>query len=250
MFLTTVDINPQASPGELVNADYRTAEVFQRHGIQFCCGVRLPLETVCSVHGLELSLLIEELKKSTRTIQLPAGLPYDRWNIDFLIDYIINVHHYYISENFPVLGKELVEFAEEHKKKYPVYLDLCKEFEILSNDLLPHIRHEEVSIFPYLRQVAHAYDRKDSYARLLVKTMRRPLARMINDEHEMLASTMHKFRQLTNNYNHPANACTTHKVILSKLRDLDNDLAQHIYLENQVLFPKILDMEKELLATK
>jgi regulator of cell morphogenesis and NO signaling len=250
MFLTSFDISPQASPAELVNADYRMAEVFQRLGIQFCCGTRLPLETVCSGHGLDLTSLMEELRKSTRTIQLPAGLPYERWNIDFLIDYIINIHHYYINENVPALAKELEQFVEEHKKKYPVYSEICREFEILKNDILPHIRHEEESIFPYLRQVAHAYERKDTYARLLVKTLRRPLAKMINDEHEILTRTLHKFRQLTNNYSPPANACTSHKVILFKLRDLDNDLAQHVYLENHVLFPKILDMEKELLASK
>lgn len=250
MFLTTVDINSQASPAELVKADYRTAAVFQRHGIQFCCGTRMPLETVCSTQSLDLHSLMEELRKSTRTVQLPPGLPFDRWNVDFLIDYIINVHHYYIRENFPSLGKQLQHFAGDHQKKFPVYTTLVSEFEKLQKDLLPHIIQEEESIFPYLRQVAHAYEGKDSYARLLVKTLRRPLARMINDDHKILMETMQKFRQYTANYSHPENACASHKVVLSRLRDMDNDLAQHVYLENEVLFPKILRMEKDLLENK
>jgi regulator of cell morphogenesis and NO signaling len=247
MFLTTVDINPQSSPAELVNADYRTANVFQRLGIQYCCGARVPLETVCEAHGLDLGSLIEELRKSTRLTQLSSSLPFHTWNVDFLIDYIINVHHYYIREIFPSLEKELINFTGEHQEKYPVYTSLCAEFQKLKDNILTHINQEEESIFPYLRQVAHAYDRKDSYARLLVKTLRKPLARMINDDHQILVETMHKFRNWTNNYVHPASSCASHKVILSKLKELDNDLAQHVYLENKVLFPKILTMEKELL---
>lgn len=250
MFLTTVDITPQSSPNELVNADYRTAEVFERLGIQFCCGTRLPLETICSDQGLDLASLMEDLRKKTRVAQLPPSLPFEKWGIDFLIDYIVNVHHFFIKETFPSLGKELIRFAEEHRKKYPFYSTLYEEFEKLQTEILPHICHEEETIFPYLRQVAHAYERKDSYARLLVKTLRKPLARIINDDHKILIETMYRFRQWTNNYSHPANACTSQRVILSRLQELDNDLAQHVYLENEVLFPKILKMEKELLESK
>jgi regulator of cell morphogenesis and NO signaling len=249
MLLTIVDINPQTSPAELVNADYRTAKVFQRFGIPYCCVPRLPLETVCAQHGLDLSALLEELRRSTGMTHLPSGLPFDSWSIDFLIDYIINVHHYFIRETFPSLAKELAHFAEQHRKKYPVYSQLYTEFAKLQNEILPHIQQEEESTFPYIRQVAHAYDRKDSYARLLVKTMRKPLARMINDDHKMMFETMLKFRQWTDNYSLPSNSCTSHIVILSKLKELDNDLAQHVHLENDVLFPKILKMEKELLES-
>lgn len=250
MFLTTVDINSKSSPAELVNADYRTAKIFQRLGIQYCCGVRLPLETLCSQHGFDLPSLIEELRNITRITQIPSGLPFDKWDIDFLIDYIINVHHYFIRETFPSLKEELAHFAEEHRIKYPLYSDLCTEFERLENEIVPHIQHEEESTFPYLRQVAHAFEKKDSYGRLLVKTMRRPLARMIKDDHKIMVETMLNFRQWTDNYNHPANSCTSHRVILSRLKELDNDLAQHVHLENDVLFPRVLKMEKELLETQ
>jgi regulator of cell morphogenesis and NO signaling len=120
----------------------------------------------------------------------------------------------------------------------------------MANQIVPHIQHEEESIFPYLRRVAHAYDGKDSYARLLVKTMRKPLGQMIDDEHGIMIETIYKFRNWTNNYNRPVNACTSHGVILSRLEELDHDLTQHVHLENNVLFPKILKMEKELLESR
>lgn len=116
--------------------------------------------------------------------------------------------------------------------------------------MLPHIRHEEEVLFPYLRQVAHAYEKKDSFGGLLVRTLRKPIAKVMKDEHGMITETLTKFRQLTDNYIPPAKACTSHHVILSKLKELDNDLVQHAWLETEILFPRVINMEKELLADK
>jgi regulator of cell morphogenesis and NO signaling len=55
---------------------------------------------------------------------------------------------------------------------------------------------------------------------------------------------------LTNDYTPPSNACVSHKVTFSKLRELDNDLMQHMHLENNILFPRAIEMEKILLNTK
>jgi len=113
--------------------------------------------------------------------------------------------------------------------------------------LLPHIRYEEEIIFPYICQVVHAHENNDSYAKLLVKTLRKPLDAMIQHEHNLLEAPIFNIRELTNNYQIPEGSCVSHKVALSRLKELDNDLVQHIYLENEVLFPKALRIEKELL---
>lgn len=250
LFLPAIEINPQSSAAEIVRQDYRTADVFRKYGIGYCCGGRWPLDTVCKTHDIGLTALTEELGKATRTLHLSPSLPFETWSIDFLTDYIINIHHHYLLTTIPALGESLRHFADEHTGKYPQYATICQHVANLEEEILPHLRHEEEVIFPYLRQVAHAYQAKDSFAGLLVKTLRKPIARIIDTEHEILAHTLYTFRELTDGYTPPAGACTSHRVILSRLKELDHDLVQHIYLENDILFPRIIRMEKELLGNE
>jgi regulator of cell morphogenesis and NO signaling len=113
--------------------------------------------------------------------------------------------------------------------------------------MLPHLQHEEEIIFPYIRQIAHAYDNKESYAGLLVRTLRKPVENVMHHEHEAVHKILGNMRQLTNHYTPPQHACTNHKVTFLKLLEIDNDLTQHMYLENDILFPRAIEMEKKLL---
>lgn len=247
MHLKELTIDGKSIVSDIVRHNYHAADVFRRHNIEYCCGGRWPLETVCGANGIELDQLKKELEDVTRPIQLSPGLPYHTWNVDFLTDYIINIHHYYIKNSLPVTGEMLKHFADEHEKKYPYMKEVCVLFDKLKKDLLPHIRYEEEIIFPYICQVVHAHENNDSYAKLLVKTLRKPLDAMIQHEHNMLEAPIFKIRELTKNYVVPEGACVSHKVALARLKELDNDLMQHMYLENEVLFPKALRIEKELL---
>jgi regulator of cell morphogenesis and NO signaling len=180
-------------------------------------------------------------------LQSPSLLSFNEWTVDFLTDYIINIHHSYLRKTLPGLSLQLEHFVEEHITKYPELTQLQINFLKLFKYIIPHIQEEEELMFPYIKQVAHAYDRKDSYAALLIKTLRKPVEKLIKQEHEMVNDAIYNIRKLTNNYIAPEKACTNHRVIYSKLKELDIDLLQHIHLENDILFPKALAMEKELL---
>ena len=114
--------------------------------------------------------------------------------------------------------------------------------------MIPHLQHEEEIIFPYIRQINHAFQSRESYASLLVKVMRKPIEELMNREHEMVASSLFEIRRLTCDYTPPGNACTKHRVTFSRLKELDSDLVQHMHLENNILFPRAIEMEKYLLS--
>jgi regulator of cell morphogenesis and NO signaling len=247
MFLQPFEITPQSFVRDIVVKDYRTADIFRKYDIEYCCGGKWPLETVCLMKGVNMELLVGELRKVTRNVQLPHNLPFEKWKISFLVDYITNVHHHYLKEMLPPLSSMLEDFAAEHAQKYPYFHTVLLHFKQLENEILPHIRQEEEVIFPYLRQVTHAYESKESFAGLLVRTLRKPIASLIQQEDQILNETVFKFRQLTNNYIPPEKACASHIVVLAKLKELDNDLTQHVYLENKILFPRVISMEAELL---
>ena len=113
--------------------------------------------------------------------------------------------------------------------------------------MLPYLVLEEETLFPYIRQIAHAYYYKESYASLLVRTLGKPVENVMKHEHEIVTKALYRLRELTNDYETPENACTSHKVTFFKLREIDNDFVQHLNLENNILFPKAIVMEKEFL---
>ena len=232
---------------DIVMQDYRTADVFRKHNISYCCGGKVALHTACEIHKIDIETIKKDLNDATRVIHVSSSINFNNWSIDFLVDYIINVHHSYLVINFPEIKDTLKRFAEGHQSKYPYLGELMESFDYLSGELLPHLAQEEKVIFPYIKQIAHAHERSESYAGLLVRTLRKPIKEMISQEHHFVGKYLRHFRELTNDYTAPANACITHKVALSKLKELDTDLVQHIHLENEILFPRAIKIEKELL---
>lgn len=202
---------------------------------------------VCEMKGLELVPLLEELTEAARLISIPSALPYHTWKVDFLTDYIINIHHHYLRQALPSIHTQLQHFVNEHKKKYPFLFELLESFNMLKKTMLPHLDQEEEIIFPYILQIAHAYESRESYASLLVRTLRKPVEALMEHEHEFTGKILNRFRSLTDQYTPPENACTSHKLSYLLLKELDADLVQHMYLENEVLFPRAIAMEKELL---
>jgi regulator of cell morphogenesis and NO signaling len=231
---------------EIVRADYRTADVFKKHGINYCCGGKIALTEACAAQNIDHDKLLQELRSATKTISLPNTLQYDQWRVDFLIDYIINVHHEYVKQTIPALEVNLLSFVNSHKKQYPELVDVQTIFLRLAELISLHTRHEEEIIFPYIKQIANAYSRKESYGSLFVRTLRKPLSNL-EIEHSKIMALLSQLRSLTNHYTFPPNACTNHRVVFQKLFEFDNDLVQHKHLENNILFPKAIELEKELL---
>jgi regulator of cell morphogenesis and NO signaling len=248
MFLKTFNIMDDSFVTDIVLLDYRSSSVFRKYGIDYCCGGRIPLNTACEIRGLDLATIKNELSDAIRVIQISSSVDFNDWDTDFLIDYITNVHHSSLVKNFPDVIETLQRFVTGHQAKYPHLSQLLELVCRLRDNLLPHMEQEEQIIFPYIKQIAHAYKNNESYAALLVRTLRKPVENIMSHEHEYTKKYLAHIRELTNHYTPPANACISHKVSFLKLKELDNELAQHLFLENEILFPKALKMEKELLV--
>ena len=230
----------------IVRQDYRTADVFKKYGLNYCCGGDIPLKDSCEQSAIDYNLVVEALQVATKDISVPNSLNFAGWKTDFLIDYVINVHHAYLYQVLPSLEAQVISFVHTHQKQFPELKELPEIFSELSAVLKTHNRYEEEIIFPYIKQIENAHRRKESYGNLFVRTLRKPLGN-IEAEHKKISAILKELRQITNQYAYPANACTNHRVMLQKLRELDNDMMQHKHLENNILFPRAMQMEKELL---
>jgi regulator of cell morphogenesis and NO signaling len=231
---------------DIVMKDHRTSGVFRKYNINYCCSGKIPLQAACELYKVDIDVLKKELNDTMRVIQISSSIDFKNWSIDFLVDYLINVHHAYLVINLPEITDILERFIKGHSSKYPYLHELMKAFNQLYGELVPHLEQEEKVIFPYLKQIFHAYESREPYAGLLVRTLRKPIEAMIQQEQDDIEKYLYTFRKLTNNYMPPPGACITHKVALSKLKELDADLVQHTYLENEILFPKAIQVEKEL----
>jgi regulator of cell morphogenesis and NO signaling len=249
MFPESLSIKDESFVTDIVKEDYRTSSVFRRYNIDYCCGGRLSLQTVCEIRGLSVESLKQELVLVKRTIPVSSSTDFDKWNVDFLTDYISHVHHNYLLQCLPDVVDTISRFTESHKSKFAFLPELMQVVLYLRDNLLAHIDQEEEIIFPYIKQISRAYQNKEPYASLLVRTLRKPIENLVNHEHREVGRYLHLIRKLTTNYTIQPGACITHRVSFYKLKELDADLMQHIHLECNILFPKAVAMEKELLNT-
>jgi regulator of cell morphogenesis and NO signaling len=246
MFLKDFSISGESMVADIVASNYRTADVFRKYGISYCCGGRMPLQRACELKGIDPDRIQAELETTVRRVEVPGKIDYSLWDISFLTTYISHIHHHYLHETLPSLQIQLNDFVVEHVKKFPYLRELEFQFLQLTRLLKTALKKEEEEIFPYIRQIAHAHKHQEPYAGLFIKTLRKPVEEALFNGHQLVSNIIISIRQITNTYEPPANACLNHRVILARLRELDNDLAQHIFLEKTVLYPKILQMETEL----
>jgi len=248
MFLKTIEINKKSLVADIVAKDYRTADVFRRYGIGYCCGGKWPIDIACEMQGVDADTLRAELETVVRNIQISSQINFADWDTRFLIDYIINVHHSYLKKTLPGMQVMLEEFAIEHVKKYPFLEELEQQFKGLQKKLLQALEEEEKETFPYIQQLINAYKNKDSYGALYLRTLRKPVEDAMFKGHVVISDIITSIRHLTNQYNTPENVCTSHKVVLARLKELDMDIMQHLFLEKSILFPRAIAMEKEILG--
>lgn len=232
---------------DIVRKDYRTADVFKKYGINYCCGGNSTLEEACRIKNLDLSGIEKELNAVAKDIVIPSSLRFDEWSVDFLVDYITNVHHAYLKYSLPALEITLQSFVNGHRKKFPFLDRLLETYNGLAELLLEHVNEEEQKIFPYIKQISHTHKNREIYGRLFVKTLSKPLSQVLESDHKRISAQLIQLRNISNQYQFNDAACTNHRVVFQKLKELDSDIVQHKFLENSVLFPKAINMERELL---
>jgi regulator of cell morphogenesis and NO signaling len=240
-------INEADFVSDIVKKDYRTAIVFWKYDIDFCCGGRLSLDKACLARGVNLRNLKYELEQVIQQGSVSSSLSYMEWNLDFLMEYIIHVHHAYLKTILPLLSVRIQELATKHQAKFGYLPELADIFRKLEMGTWPHLSQEEEITFPYIRQMEYAYNNKEAYAGLLVRTLSKPVEEVIKYNYSLMIKFLSRIREITSNYRPPENACATHKAVYALLREMDNNLSQHLYLENDILLPKAIAMENELL---
>jgi len=230
------------SIGELVAKDLRKAEVFKKFNIDFCCGGKKTLSQVCNDKQINIKDIESDLEKLDSTSE-SVSQNYNEWSLDFLVDFIINTHHKYVKNSLPILLEYTAKVAKVHGKEHLEVVAIYDLFKEASDELNLHMMKEETILFPYIKQLVN--EKNSVNEGCSFGTVKNPI-RMMEHEHDVVGNIFKTIRGLSNDYTPPVDACTTYKLSYKKLEEFENDLHQHIHLENNILFPKSIKLESEL----
>jgi regulator of cell morphogenesis and NO signaling len=229
--------------GDIVAHDLRTASVFARHGIDFCCGGRASFDHACRSRGLDVTAVAAELG----ALEHVAGSAVDvtTWPPTAIIDRILSHHHAYVRAEGVVIEGYLAKLVARHGDRRPELGRLQSVFAGILDDLTRHMRKEEVILFPYISAMVEADHANQPLPSSPFGTIRNPL-RMMEQEHHDAAAGFGTVRMITGNYQPPADACATWRACYVALEAFEHDLHEHVHLENNVLFPAAEKLEDAL----
>jgi regulator of cell morphogenesis and NO signaling len=218
--------------GSIVADDFRTAEVFKKAGIDFCCGGNKSLSETCRLSGIDQEKLEAEI---TGLASLPSdpARNYKDWDLGFLCDYIMNTHHKFVLRNLPQLVTYTEKIASVHGEHHPELVEVAGLFSRINKELLQHLAKEEEVLFPAIRE-ALAGGNPEACA-----TIQSEISRM-SGEHEVAGGLMDKINVITGGYFVPDDGCNTYKVTFKLLEQFEDDLHVHVHLENNILYAKAL----------
>ncbi len=218
------DVN--AKIGQIATEYPLATRVFTRHGIDFCCGGGSSLAEACDEKGLDLTQVISEIEKEVRGTMDPQ-VRWDQATLEELVDHILEAYHKPLREELPRLEALTRKVQKVHGDKDPeMFSELVNVFASLKDDLEQHMAKEEQILFPMIRagQGANASG---------------PVS-VMEEEHDAAGKALQRIRELTGDYNVPAEACDTWRALWHGLADLEPTMHRHIHLENNILFPRAL----------
>jgi len=222
--------------GEIVAEDYRTARVFESHGIDFCCGGNVALAATCTKKGIDLATLTGELER-VKSEPVERSQNYVSWEMTFLADYIINAHHTYLKENTGQVSAYAHKIAAVHGAHHPEVIEIATIFDKIASDMAIHLREEEEVFFPAVKRADAAKKAGAAPAPKDLETIKESLKKL-SREHEEIGDAIHTIRHLAKEYAIPSDVCNTFVVTYQKLKEFEDDLHKHVHLENNILFPK------------
>jgi len=237
-----MDLQKTTLIGDFVAKDFRTAAVFSKYDIDFCCKGQRRLEEVCAKNNINETNLLNELNTVLST-KNDSGIDFNSWPLDLLIDYIEKNHHRFVQEKTPVILQFLDKLCNVHGSNHPELFEIKELFKSSADELAPHMKKEELVLFPFISRMINATNSHGVIGKPHFGTVKKPISAMM-EEHDHEGERFRTIATLTNNYTPPEDACNTYKVTYSMLQEFEQDLHKHIHLESNILFPKAKALEK------
>lgn len=230
--------------GQIAAKDLHKAQIFKKYGLDFCCGGKKTVKQACAEKGLDVTKVEQELQQADKNPTSPS-LRYNEWDEAFLADFIVNTHHAYVKKTLPELKGYATKVARVHGARHPELLPVLQLVEEIDVEMTGHMMKEEQILFPFIKKLAAARMDSGAVSKPGFGTVQNPIS-VMEQEHELVGKNLEEIRLLTNQYTLPEDACASYSLLYRLLEEFEDDLHTHVHLENNILFPKALALEKTM----
>lgn len=220
----------------------QTIPVFEKLGIDFCCGGNRPLDEVCAAANLNLDEVLRALETATAEPVRPTDRELRSGSLAELISHIVRTHHAYVRAQIPEIERLLEKVHSKHGPNHAELTPIRDVFHGLGQELMLHLMKEESVLFPYIERMEESVVQREPILPPAFGTVANPV-RMMEHEHDDAGAALRSLRKTSGDYTPPADACTSFRALYTALANFEKDLHQHIHLENNVLFPRAQEME-------
>jgi|SRR5579859_16000 len=219
---------------------------FEKLGIDYCCGGSKSLRDACAHAHVSVDDVLRNLEQGNSFQQIPeAGLPdFTVGKLGDLIEHILTAHHVYVKQELPRLHQLLNKVVSVHGKNHPELGNIQQTFQGMSAELTSHMMKEEHILFPYIVALEEAVCTSKPAPKPVFGTVSNPV-HMMELEHDSAGAALKAICALSANYTAPDDACFSYRTLYTALKEFETDLHQHVHLENNILFPRAIELERQ-----
>lgn len=216
-------------------------QVLENAGLDYCCGGGNSLQEACLRADVPAEEILRRLRENSQDVN-PEELTWVSAPLDELTRHIREKHHRYVREAIRRIQPLLEKVRAKHKKNHSELGDVERLFKAVSREMTMHMQKEEQILFPYIDALQRSTDGSSPVEIPFFQTVRNPVQAMMR-EHDAAGDLVKQIRIAASEYAVPADACASYEALYQELRGFEADLHEHVHLENNILFPRAVDME-------
>jgi regulator of cell morphogenesis and NO signaling len=233
---------PQTTVRDIALEQPAAIRVFERFGIDYCCGGRKPLAQACEERSIETKAVLAAIEEVAGNGRKPAR-DWSQASLQSICSYIVETHHAYVRAELPRLAMLAQKVVSRHRETHPELEQVQELIGFLEEELLQHLGKEEMVLFPYITKLERNMTACGPRPLGCFGGVRNPIRVMIA-EHEAAGDALARMRTLSNGFAPPEGACPTFRGFYQSLAEFENDLHHHVHLENNILFPRAIDLDE------
>ena len=216
-------------------------QVLEDAGVDYCCGGGNSLHEACMHADVPAEEILKRLRENSEHVN-PDEANLASALLSELTRHIREKHHRYVRDAIPRVRTLLEKVKAKHGKNHPEIADIERLFVEVGQEMIMHMQKEDQILFPYIDALEKSVKENGTLEPPFFQTVRNPIHAMMK-EHDAAGDLVKQIRKASSEYNPPADACTSYKVLYEDLKEFETDLHQHVHLENNILFPRAVEME-------
>jgi regulator of cell morphogenesis and NO signaling len=230
---------------EIAVANPGAKKVLQDAGVDYCCGGERSLNEACLQSEVSAEEILERLQQNNRQVG-PEEANWASARLSDLTRHIVEKHHTYVRGAIPRVSALLAKVKAKHGENHPELAGIEEQFFDLEQEMYAHMQKEEQILFPYIEKLEHATEEKELFEPPFFQTVRNPV-HMMMQEHDSAGEALKAMRKLSFGYQVPAEACESYREVYRSLEEFEGDMHTHVHLENNILFPRAVELEAKIL---